>query len=186
MADHRFPVDGNRVLRARINAWTYFLWPLGIIAFILLTSDGFFPDPRTDSLAWFPYLFIAGLSLPMVLIGVHLLRRVPKGAAGGRLRLDDDGLDYRVGPFAVRLSWAGVGAVHVHRSDFDGTPRALWLAHEPGPEPAASRLRRMLGNRLARPVETAEGTLVPLLLFSADDARAILVAARDLHARSQG
>ncbi len=184
MSKHEFPVDRRRVRNARLQACTYFLMPVGIVAFIIMSTDGFFPDRGTASLFALPYLFVAVASFPLVLLGFYFLRLVPKGAEAGSLRLDPHGLDYAIGPIALQVPWAQVAAVHVFRSDFDGAPRALWLARRAGPEPAVSRLRRMLGNRLAHPVEAEDGTLVPLLLFSADDARAILVASRELHARA--
>ena len=179
-----FSVDKSRVRNARMNAYAYFLWPVGLVVFIVLTSDGFFPDPRTSSLLSPEYVLVALASLAMMLVGVYSLRQIPKGAENGRIRLDEAGIDYSVGSEAAGMSWRDIAAIHVHRSDFDGGARALWLARTAGDPPKAARMRRMLGNRLARPVETPDGLLVPLLLFSADDGRAILAASRDFLAAS--
>lgn len=184
MREACFDVDKARVRRARWNACAYFLWPVGFVVFIVLTSDDFFPDPRTSSLFSPEYVLVALASLAMVLVGVYSLRQVPQGAEDGRIRLDEAGLDFSVGPHASRVPWRDVAAIHVHRSDFDGGARAVWLARTAGDPPKPSRMRRMMGNRLARPVDSPEGVLLPLLLFSADDARAILAASRDFLAAS--
>ena len=183
-ASIEFAVDPRRIRGARIAASLHFLLPVGLYYLASRVEGGMFPGISGPALWIALGVSTAFLSVP-VFIGIYYLRRVPRGAADGRIRIDAEGIDYRIGTQSARVAWSEVGGVRgVPRR---GTvPAAIWLARVGHDLPGRKRLAWMLGHRLGEPVYRKNGTLLPLGLFEDREARSILASATEYHAAAAG
>lgn len=189
-----FRTSPVRIRHARINPMG--LWVVAAIfaagAFYYYFQDvGAGVHPSTRLLVLWATLVPAFV---VFLVGtVHILL-IPRRAVDGWIEVGPDGLRYEIGRHRADYSWTDFSAVSDDVSLHDGwmvrgrSPSALLLAPPSGFP--ASRFRRSnlhyFAERLKARVRKKYGvTLVPLTLFSREDAHEISAAARAAHAAAR-
>lgn len=142
---------------------------LGVYGLVVIAV--FFPwggPPPPDSIAHIVWPILAvGIVAPAAFVWFRW-KRIPPGATGGTLRVGPEGIDYRVGPDHVSLTWAQIAAVYPITRSPKTRILAVWLPRD-DPDPPNSSRRTLLEiahlKNPYRPVERKDGVVLPLQLF---------------------
>ncbi|MBA4349873.1 MAG: hypothetical protein C0427_01325 [Rhodobacter sp.] len=142
---------------------------LGVYGLMMIAV--FFPwngPPPPDSIAHIVWPILAvGTAAPAAFVWFRW-KRIPPGAPGGTLRIGQEGIEYRVGPDHIRLTWAQIAAAYPITRPPKTRILAVWLPSD-DPDPPNSSRRTLLEiahlKSPYRPVEQKDGVVLPLQLF---------------------
>ena len=138
---------------------------------------------------YWEYYPVLGLCF-LVLLGLAALNwfKVPKGAAGGTLRVGAEGIDYRVGSDHHAIGWDRIAATGRIQLPGGKGHSAIWLSFG-SPAPMSKKQERKLEAALyRRPYRVQEidgGILIPVSLFAGPRGAAIR-SVDDWHAAMRG
>lgn len=138
---------------------------------------------------YWEYYPILGMCF-LVLLGIAALNwfKVPKGAAGGTLRVGAEGIEYRVGPDHRVIGWDRIVATgRIHQPMGMGYS-GIWLSFD-SPEPLTKTQERKLEVALyRRPYRVQEfdgGILIPVSLFGLPSSF-VIRSVQDWHSGARG
>lgn len=157
--DSIFIVKGFHVAFHRVRAVLFAA--AGFFLIWLVTAEGRLLL-SLHRMPWSYLILFPTVFIPFV-IAWRTWRRVPWGAAGGRLRIGADGVEFKVGPDHLHRGWASIRAIHQIRVG-NNIP-VVWLPTNGDPAPDRTR-KKELGRALIkgghRPVVRPDGILLPL------------------------
>lgn len=183
----RIATSPGRIRAARFGPLLYLLLPVGFFTLMQRVEGGFFGGRMSDGIFVFLVILVGVGFIGPVLIAILLIRRVPRDARDGYIEISPQGVDFRVGPHHANTRWTEVGAVHPILREMQRFPAALWLSRSANATLNPARvliLRKLLAHRIVVPAVRDDGVLLPLELFSNDDALRIVQSAQSrFHAR---
>lgn len=170
---YELSTDKRMIRFARYLPLLYLWMPVGAYALLRMPKDGFFSGNESPGMLTFKAVIAATALVGPILLAWFLVSRVPQDAEVGMLQIRTDGVKYRIGKHHADVTWSQVGSVHPVFLQSDRSPSALWLAKRDLEKLSPTQqhlLEKSMAHRIVVPKQLAGGMLLPLALFSPDDA----------------